>query len=114
MKTTSLSLFAGILLISSCCVAQGRPEAESTGTAHAAKILIVLGKVSADARSLFTDLDSEWKVANASMLKGYEHRLVRVRCYVDAEKNQLHVLSVRKESGESTFAARYGDSAYRR
>lgn len=112
MKTNSLSLFVMILLISCCCVAQGRPAAGTTGATG--KALIVLGRVSADARTLSTDLDSEWRVANASMLKGYEDRLVRVRCFVDAEKNQLHILSVKTDSGGSTFATRYGDSAFRR
>ena len=114
MKTTSLNLFAVIVLISSSCAAQGRPQAGTTRAAQAGKILIVLAKVSTDARTLYTDLDSEWRVTNASMLKGYEDRLVRVRCIVDAEMNQLQILSVRKDSGESTFAARYGDSAFRR
>jgi hypothetical protein len=86
-----------------------------TDSSHAAaKVLVVFGKVSKDARTLLTDLDSEWKVANASLLKGYEDHLVRVRCYIDAENNQIHILSIKKESGEETYAARYADSAFRR
>ena len=114
MKTSVLSLFAIILLISSGCVAQEKSEiAKAESAPAAAKILTVFGKVSNDARTLLTDLDSEWKVANASILKGYEDHLVRVRCYIDAEKNQLHILSIKKENGEN-YAARYEDSAFRR
>jgi hypothetical protein len=115
MKTSVLGLFAVVLLISSCSVAQVKPEIAKTDSAHSsAKILIVFGKVSNDARTLLTDLDSEWKVANASALKGYEDRLVRVRCYIDAEKNQLHILSIKKENSGENYAARYADSAFRR
>jgi hypothetical protein len=115
MKTDILRLFATAVLISSCCVAQQKSEIARPESAPAsAKILTVLGKVSNDARTLLTDLDSEWKVANASVLKGYEDRLVRVRCYIDAEKNQLHILSIKKENGGENYAARYADSAFRR
>jgi hypothetical protein len=115
MKASILGLFATVLLISSCCVAQQKPEIASAESASAStKTLTVFGKVSSDARTLLTDLDSEWKVANASVLKGYEDRLVRVRCYVDAEKNQLHILSIKKENGGENYAARYADSAFRR
>jgi len=115
MKSRGLALFAAVMLISSCCVAQEKSEIARTESAPAsAKILTVLGKVSNDARTLLTDLDSEWKVANASVLKGYEDHLVRVRCYIDAEKNQLHIVSIKKENGGETYAARYADSAFRR
>lgn len=115
MKTNIVGLLATVLLISSYCVAQEKPETAKAGNTPAStKILTVFGKVSNDARTLLTDLDSEWKVANANVLKGYEDRLVRVRCYVDAEKNQLHIVSIKKESGGENYAARYADSAFRR
>lgn len=115
MKTRTLGLFATVLLISSCCAAQKEPEITRAESASAStKILVVLGKVSNDARTLLTDLDSEWKVSNASVLKGYEDRLVRVRCYIDAEKNQLHILSIKRENAGENYAARYADSAFRR
>ena len=115
MKTSTFGLFATIVLISSWCVAQEKSDIAKADSAHSsAKIVIVFGKVSTDARTVLTALDSEWKVENASVLKGYEDRLVRVRCYIDAEKSQLHILSVKKESGEENHAARYNDSAFRR
>ena len=77
-----------VTLISSGCVAQEKSEfAKPENASASAKILTGFGKVSNVAQTLLTDLDSEWKVANASVLKGYEYHLVRVRCYVDAEKN---------------------------
>ena len=115
MKNSMLGLFAAVLLISNCCIAQEKSEIARAGSAPSStKILTVFGKVSNDARTLLTDLDSEWKVANASVLKGYEDRLVRVRCYVDAQNNQLHVLSIKKENDGEKYAARSSDSAFRR
>ncbi|HKF01800.1 MAG TPA: hypothetical protein VKB49_05780 [Candidatus Sulfotelmatobacter sp.] len=103
------------VLTSSCCVAQEESEIVKLESAPvSSKILTVLGKVSNDARPLLTDLDEEWKVANASVLKGYEDRVVRVRCYIDAEENQLHILSINRENGGANYAARYADSAFRR
>jgi hypothetical protein len=115
MKTSVWGLFVTVLLISSCSVAQEQSEVAKTDTARtSSKVLIVFGKVSNDAKTLVTDLDSEWKVANANVLKGYEDRLVRVRCYINAEKNQLQILSIKRESGGENYAARYADSAFRR
>ena len=115
MKTSILVLFATVLLVSSCCAAQEKPEiAKEDSSPASTKILVVFGKVSNDARTLLTDLDSEWKVANTNVLKGYEDRLVRVRCYIDAEKNQLHILSIKRENAGENYAARYADSAFRR
>ena len=103
------------VLTSSCCVAQEESEIVKLESAPvSSKILTVLGKVSNDARPLLTDLDEEWKVANASVLKGHEDRVVRVRCYIDAEENQLHILSINRENGGANYAARYADSAFRR
>lgn len=114
MKRSMFGLFAAVVLIANCCVGQENSDVGKTDSAHSsAKILTVFGKVSNDARTLLTDLDSEWKVANTGVLKGYEDRMVRVRCYIDAEKNQLHILSIKKENGEN-YAARYEDSAFRR
>lgn len=115
MKTNVSVLCGTVLLISSFCIAQENSGVAKADTARASqKVLLVFGRVSNDARTLLTDLDSEWKVANASILKGYENRFVRVRCYIDAEKNQIQILSVRKENGGENYAARYADSAFRR
>jgi hypothetical protein len=115
MQIAAFRLLAIVLLLSSCCVAQEKAAAaKASDSQRAAKILVVSGRVSNDGRTLLTDLDSEWKIANADMLKGQQGHLVRVRCYVDMEKNQIQILSVKKENGESTYAARYGDSAFRR
>jgi hypothetical protein len=63
---------------------------------------------------LVTDLDTEWTVSNADVLKGREGSLVTIKCYVDPDRNQIRVLSVRAAQPEPKIAARQSDSAFRR
>jgi hypothetical protein len=116
------SIFAATflgLLTSGLALAQDRPTPTSqpdqpVARPAAARSLSVFGKVSSDGRSLFTDLDTEWTVSNAEILKGREGSLVTVKCYVDPDRNQIHVLSVRPARSEVKYASRQGDSAFRR
>lgn len=107
---------AMMLVISGAIIAQDKPAptAQEHPTAFVAKPLTVSGKVSNDGKSLLTDIDTEWTVSNADALKGHEGRLVRVKCFVDTEKNMIKVLSVRRDDSDSNYAARHTDSAFRR
>lgn len=100
------------LLFTSGSLAQQAGSASVTATVPA-KALVVFGKISDDGKKLISDIDSEWTVSNPGMLKGLEGHLVRLKCYVDTEKNRLRVLFVEKES-ELGYSARYSDSAFRR
>jgi hypothetical protein len=116
------SIFAAAflgLLTSGLALAQDRPAPNSQpeqpiARPAAARSLSVFGKVSNDGRSLLTDLDTEWVVSNAELLKGREGSLVTVKCYVDSDRNQIHVLSVRAAQSDVKYASRQGDSAFRR
>ena len=113
MRTSILATLASVLMISSAAFAQDKPLA--TQPDHAAtfspKPLNVSGKVSADGKTFLTDIDSEWMVSNADALKGHEGRLVRVKCYVDTEKNSMKILAVKREDNESNYAVRNTFSA---
>ncbi len=115
------SIFAAAflgLLTSGLALAQDQPTPTSQPdppvARPAARSLSVFGKVSNDGRSLLTDLDTEWVVSNAELLKGREGSLVTVKCYVDSDRNQIHVLSVRAAQSDVKYASRQGDSAFRR
>jgi len=45
------------------------------------------------------------------VLKGREGRLVTIKCYVDPDKNRIHVLSVKTDA---QYTALHSDSAFRR
>lgn len=106
-------LTSGFSLTQDRSAPYSKPE-EPAARPAAKQSLSVLGKVSEDGRTLFTDLDTEWAVSNAEALKGREGSLVMVKCFVDSERNQIHVLSVRTASSEVKYASRQGDSAFRR
>jgi len=119
MKTWRFAAMVLALMASGNARAQAHPQtasatAEGSIVRWAPKSLTVSGKVSVDGRTLLTDIDSEWSISNAEALKGREGTLVTVKCYVDTERSQMRVLSVRSAQPEGKYAARGGDSAFRR
>ncbi|MGA7907122.1 MAG: hypothetical protein WCA16_06910 [Candidatus Sulfotelmatobacter sp.] len=123
MKRLALGALAVVLVASTFVLAQNvakpadvqpvRVKAEGpSAPAVTAKPLTVLGKVANDGKTFVTDIDTEWEVSNVDALKGYEGRLTTVKCYVDPERNRMHVLSVK--AAEVKYASRQGDSAFRR
>jgi len=107
----------GLVMLAACVMAQdkaagSRPDVAQT---EASKPLTVSGKVSSDGKTLITDIDSEWMVSNTVALKGYEGRIVRVKCYVDSGRNRIQILAVKRDERDSNYTAtRYADSAFRR
>jgi len=115
MKMHFMLVAALWLLLSTFATAQEHAATPATAvTMPSTKALVVFGRVSHDARTLLSDLDSEWIVSNSESLKGHEGRLVKVKCFVDTERNKLSVLSVRDEESGARYATAYGDSAFRR
>lgn len=115
MKRLMIVCMAAVQLMSAWSFAQEnadktQPHAQSSP----AKTLLVYGRVSNDGKKLLTDLDSEWTVSNFETLRGHEGSLVRVRCYVDSDRNRIQIIAIKKEQGASTYAARNSDSAFRR
>jgi hypothetical protein len=106
------------LVASSLAVAQDRTKPAEVKTAEAeakidspsfavgAKPLTVLGKVGNDGKTFVTDIDTEWSVSNADILKGYEGRPATVKCLVDPERNRIHVLSVKTIQAQLRFDPR--------
>jgi hypothetical protein len=90
------------------------PSTQDVTPVSTVKPLMVSGRVSKDGRTLWTDIDSECTVNNSDILKGLEGRLVKAKCYVDTKKNQIQILSVKKEVSEANYAATHTDSAFRR
>lgn len=108
MRPVTLFVLAVLLLASFS-------GAQTNAVVSTAKPLVVSGRVSQDGKTLLTDIDSTWNVANREALKGLEGLVVRVKCFVNTEKNSLQILSVKKDNAESKpTAARYSDSAFRR
>jgi hypothetical protein len=111
MKSTILLALAVALFASLPAIAQDKPDPAIVST----KPLVVSGRVSTDGKTLLTDIDSSWSVSNREALKGHEGRMVRVKCFVNTEKNSIEILTVKRDdSGSNYTAVRYSDSAFRR
>ncbi len=112
MKSSILTAVSLALITSGISLAQERLQPASTredatiARPAATKPLTVFGRVSRDGQTLITDIDSEWTVSNAAILRGREGRLVTVKCYVDSDRNQIRVLSVRTFQSEVKFDPR--------
>jgi hypothetical protein len=64
------------------------------------KAVSITGKVGDDGKTFVSDKDSKtWKVSNPEALKGHEGHHVTIRAHVDADKDEVHVTSV-KMAGE--------------
>ena len=111
MKKLGVTSIALVLVLSAAAVGQ---EASKT-QAPSRKTVSIAGQMSDDGRWLLRDADSEvWTVSNPEALQGYAGREVVIRCQLVPEKNELRVVSVKPVKGEAAYAAKWGDSAFRR
>jgi hypothetical protein len=64
--------------------------------------LTISGKVSDDCKTLVNDQDSKsWTVSNPDALKGHEGHKVTVTANVDADKNEVTILTVKMIKADS-------------
>jgi hypothetical protein len=113
LAVTFLALSSGLARAQDTPPSTNMPD-QSASRLPVPKALVVSGKVSNDGRTLLTDLDTEWNISNSEILKGREGSLVTLKCYVDSDRNQIRVLSVKTAQPETKYASRQGDSAFRR
>ena len=61
----------------------------------------LVGKVGEDGKTFVSDGDSKsWNVSNPEALKGHEGHHVKVRAHVDADKDEIHVTSLKMIKSE--------------
>ncbi|MFZ0802789.1 MAG: hypothetical protein WBQ09_09100 [Terriglobales bacterium] len=111
MKKWGVTSIAVVLLLSAAAVAQQPSKTQTT----ARKTISITGKMSDDGRVLLHDAASQiWTVSNPEALQGYAGREVVIRCQLVPDRNELRVVSVKPVKGEAAYAAKWGDSAFRR
>jgi hypothetical protein len=118
-KAMFVPLFLALLLP---CAAMAQDQAKSdTGKqensktrAASTKAVTLSGLVSDDGKALVSDKDDVWEVSNPNALAGHEGRQVTVKCQMYPDKNEIRVLSLRVSQSEVKYAAKLGDSAFRR
>jgi pentapeptide MXKDX repeat protein len=61
----------------------------------------LMGKIGEDGKTFVGDKDNKtWKVSNPEALKGHEGHHVTVKAHVDADKDEVHVVSVKMLKNE--------------
>lgn len=102
MKKLLLVSCAVALLMSLMVFAQDTPKQDEAkqDTMKAEKVstkaVSISGKISDDGKTFVGDKDSKsWTVSNPDALKGHEGHHVVVTAHVDADKNEIHVTSVK-------------------
>jgi hypothetical protein len=111
-----LFCFAGLLWMTVLPLFGQDGLSSETPQSHPALVraVYITGKVSGDGRSLSMGDDEDvWTVTNPRAFRGFEGREVTAKCYLDLEKSLIHVLSVKRDSTQMTYA-RSGDAAFRR
>ena len=97
MKKLMIISFALALLMSAVAVAQyesQQPDNSKSGTSM--KAVSITGKISDDGKMFVSDKDSKsWTINNPDAVKGHEGHHVTLQAHLDADKNEVHVVSLK-------------------
>lgn len=97
MKKLMLVCFAFSLMMSVIAMAQDTMKHDTMKSEKMSKRAVsITGKVGEDGKTFVNDKDNKsWNVSNPETLKGHEGHHVTVRAHVDADKDEIHISSVR-------------------
>ena len=71
-----------------------RPDKGKSGTEL--KAVCITGKIREDGKMFVSDKDSKrWTISNPDAVKGHEGHHVTLQAHVDADKNEVHVVSLK-------------------
>jgi hypothetical protein len=97
MKKLMIFSFALALLMSAVAVAQyGAQQPDTSKSNTPMKAASVSGKISEDGKMFLSDKDGKsWTISNPEAVKGHEGHHVTLQAHVDADKNEVHVVSLK-------------------
>jgi pentapeptide MXKDX repeat protein len=100
MKKLIAVCFALGILISGIAYAQDTMKSGTSGDSMksdtAKKTVDVTGKISEDGKSFVSDKDSKsWTIVNPAAVKGHEGHHVTLTAHVNADKSEVHVMSLK-------------------
>ena len=97
MKKLMIISFVLALLMSAVSVAQyGAQQPDNSKSAPSMKAVSVTGKISEDGKMFVSDKDGKsWTISNPDAVKGHEGHHVTLQAHVDADKNEVHVVSLK-------------------
>ena len=84
------------LLACGVAVAQDTMKQDNMKADTSAKATKVTGKISDDGKMFVSDKDSKsWTISNPDAVKGHEGHHVTLTAHVYADKNEVHVMSLK-------------------
>jgi len=96
MKKPMKIFFALSLLMSVVVVAQDTMKQGTMKNDASTKAVSVGGKISDDGKTFVSDKDGKsWTISNPEAVKGHEGHHVTRKAHVYADKNEVHVMSLK-------------------
>src|SRR5580658_976515 len=97
MKKLMIISFALTVLMSVVALAQygaQQPDTSKSGTSM--KAVSIAGTISDDGKMFVSDKDGKsWTISNPDAVKGHEGHHVILQAHVDADKSEVHVVSLK-------------------
>jgi hypothetical protein len=101
MKKLMIISFAMTLLMSVVALAQygaQQPDTGKSGTSM--KAVSITGTISDDGKMFVSDKDGKsWTISNPDAVKGHEGHHVILQAQVNADKGEVHVMSLKMAKG---------------
>jgi pentapeptide MXKDX repeat protein len=96
MKKLMMIFFTLSLLMSAVVVAQDTMKQDTMKKDASTKEVSVTGKISDDGKTFVSDKDGKsWTISNPEAVKGHEGHHVTLKAHVYADKNEVHVMSLK-------------------
>jgi len=96
MKKLMTICFALALLTVGVASAQDTMQNDNMKADASKKAVQVTGKISDDGKTFVSDTDSKsWTITNPDAVKGHEGHHVTLTAHVYADKNEVHVMSLK-------------------
>jgi len=96
MKKLMTICFALVLLTSVVAVAQDNMQNDNMKADASKNAVQVTGKIGDDGKTFVSDTDSKsWTITNPDAVKGHEGHHVTLTAHVYADKNEVHVMSLK-------------------
>jgi hypothetical protein len=96
MKKLMTICFALVLLTFGVAMAQDNMQNDNMKADASKKAVQVTGKIGDDGKTFVSDTDSKsWTITNPDAVKGHEGHHVTLTAHVYADKNEVHVMSLK-------------------
>src|ERR1700687_3284723 len=96
MKKLMTICFALALITFGVASAQDNMQNDNMKADASSKAVQVTGKISDDGKTFVSDKDSKsWTISNPDAVKGHEGHHVTLTAHVDADKSEVHVVSLK-------------------